>query len=59
MIFGNFKIFKLKDGFTLAEALIALVVVGVVAALTIPSAINKFKERTTIKNFIFKMMKEV
>ena len=40
---------KFENGFTLAEVLITLVVIGVVASLTIPTAINKFKERTTIE----------
>jgi len=36
---------KLKSAFTLAEVLITLVIIGVVAALTIPTAINKYKEQ--------------
>lgn len=39
----KFKIFK--NGFTLAEVLITLVVIGVVAALTIPTAINKMQDQ--------------
>jgi len=39
----KFKIFK--NGFTLAEVLITLVIVGVVAAFTIPTLINKTEER--------------
>ena len=35
----NSKIYK--NGFTLAEVLITLVIVGVVAALTIPTLVNK------------------
>ena len=34
---------KTKSAFTLAEVLITLVIIGVVAALTIPTAINKMK----------------
>jgi len=36
---------KTKSAFTLAEVLITLVVIGVVAALTIPTAISKYKEK--------------
>jgi len=32
-------------GFTLAEVLITLVIIGIVAALTIPTAINKYKDQ--------------
>jgi len=37
-----------KQGFTLAEVLITLVVVGVVAAMTIPMVILKTEERETV-----------
>ena len=37
-----------KSGFTLAEVLITLGVIGVVAAITIPSLIQKQTERATI-----------
>jgi len=40
---------KTKNAFTLAEVLITLVIIGIVAALTIPTAINKFRERATIE----------
>ena len=43
---------KNKKGFTLAETLIALVILGVVAAITIPALINKYIEsanRTKVK----------
>ena len=36
---------KTKGAFTLAEVLITLVIIGVVAALTIPTAISKYKEK--------------
>ena len=36
---------KTKNAFTLAEVLITLVIIGVVAALTIPTAISKYKEK--------------
>lgn len=35
-------------GFTLAEVLITLGVIGVVAAMTLPSVINKYKEQETV-----------
>ena len=38
------KIFKINKGFTLAEVLITLVIVGVVAALTIPNIIYETKK---------------
>jgi prepilin-type N-terminal cleavage/methylation domain-containing protein len=37
-----------KTGFTLAEVLITIGVVGVVAALTIPTLIQKYQERVTV-----------
>ena len=37
-----------KVAFTLAEVLITLGIIGVVAALTLPSVINNYKERVTI-----------
>lgn len=36
-------LYKKEKGFTLAEILITLGVIGVVAALTLPSLVNKFK----------------
>ena len=42
----KFEIFK--SGFTLAEVLITLVIIGVVAALTIPTVISKIEERDTV-----------
>lgn len=38
------KLFKLKLGFTLSEVLITLGIIGVVAAITIPGLITKFRE---------------
>ena len=38
----------MKRGFTLAEVLITLGVIGVVSAMTIPSVINKYKEQVTV-----------
>ncbi len=39
---------KNYSGFTLAEVLITLGIIGVVAALTMPSVINNYKEKETI-----------
>lgn len=41
------KFSKLSLGFTLAEVLITLGIIGVVAALTIPTLIEKYKTKTT------------
>ena len=40
------KIFKFKPAFTLAEVLITLGIIGVVAALTIPNLITNYKKHT-------------
>lgn len=37
-----------NNGFTLAEVLITLVIIGVIAALTIPALINKTNEQDTV-----------
>ena len=39
---------NMKKGFTLAEVLITLGIIGVVAAMTMPTLIGKYKERETI-----------
>ena len=39
---------NLKNGFTLAEVLITLVIIGVIAALTIPALMNKTNEQETV-----------
>ena len=39
---------RIKNGFTLAEVLITLGVIGVVAAITMPTLIQKHKEQVTI-----------
>ena len=39
----------MKKAFTLAEVLITLVIIGVVAALTIPNLMQKYTEQTTVK----------
>lgn len=38
----------MKKGFTLAETLIALAIIGIVAALTIPALIAKYKKQITV-----------
>lgn len=43
---GN--IFLRRNGFTLAEVLITLVIIGIIAAMTIPSLINKTNEQETV-----------
>ena len=42
---------KTKNAFTLAEVLITLVIIGIVAALTIPAAINKYKDEVLKSQF--------
>ena len=37
-----------RNGFTLAEVLITLVIIGVIAALTIPALMNKTNEQETV-----------
>ena len=39
---------KTKNAFTLAEVLITLVIIGIVAALTIPTAITKYQKQETV-----------
>ena len=39
---------NLKNGFTLAEVLITLVIIGIIAAITIPSLMNKTNEQDTV-----------
>ena len=39
---------QFKNGFTLAEVLITLVIIGVVAAMTIPTLINKTEKQETV-----------
>ena len=38
----------MKKAFTLAEVLITLGIIGVVAAMTMPSLIQNYKERETV-----------
>ena len=39
---------NMKQGFTLAEVLITLVIIGVIATITIPSLMNKTNEQDTV-----------
>lgn len=46
-----------KFGFTLAEVLITLGIIGVVAAMTIPTLVSKYRQRaleTAFKKNVFK-----
>ena len=55
--------FNYKYGFTLAEVLITIVIIGVVAAMTIPNLVNKtnkeelrtglLKAQTTVANALY------
>ena len=47
----NLNFFNIKNGFTLAEVLITLVIVGVVAAFTIPTVINNTKKNELHSRF--------
>lgn len=42
---------KIKKGFTLAEVLITLGIIGIVAALTIPSLVNQYKKKALESQF--------
>ena len=35
----------MKKGFTLAEVLITLAIIGVVAALTVPTVVHKYQQK--------------
>jgi len=39
---------NLKNGFTLAEVLITLVIIGVIAAMTIPTLVTKYQKEQTV-----------
>lgn len=51
MTVANFLTSKIKTGFTLAEVLITLVIIGVVAALTIPTLSKNTDEKSNIIAF--------
>ena len=42
----------MKKGFTLAEVLITLVIIGVVAAMTIPTIMAKYQEKVTVTKLL-------
>ena len=48
---SNMKNYKSRIGFTLAEVLVTLGIIGVVAALTIPTLITKYQEKQTVTRF--------
>lgn len=48
----SFNFIKNKKAFTLAEVLITLGIIGVVAAMTIPTLINKYYEKQTVTKVI-------
>ena len=39
---------KMKKGFTLAEVLITLGVIGIVAVMTIPTLVQSYEEKATV-----------
>ena len=45
---------KARFAFTLAEVLITLGIIGVVAAMTIPTLMTTFAKKRTTKDFLFK-----
>ena len=45
------KNYSSKEGFTLAEVLITLGIIGIVAALTIPTLVAKFQEKALVSQF--------
>ena len=40
-----------KQAFTLAETLVTLAILGIIAAVTIPNLVHKFQDRMTITKF--------
>ena len=44
----DWMLIKVKYGFTLAEVLITLGIIGVVAAITIPGLMSKYYEHQTV-----------
>ena len=47
----NLNFFNIKNGFTLAEVLITLVIIGVIAAMTIPTTINNLQRNELRSQF--------
>ena len=47
----NRNFFNIKNGFTLAEVLITLVIIGVIAALTIPTMVNNLQRNELRSQF--------
>ncbi len=39
---------RYKNGFTMAEVLITIGIIGLVAAMTLPTVVNKYQERVTV-----------
>ena len=48
MVMASFLTSKIKKAFTLAEVLITLVIIGVIAALTIPNVVNNYSKQETV-----------
>lgn len=56
------KYYKLKTGFTLAEVLITLAIIGIVAAITIPTLIQNYQKkqlRAALKNEYAKLQEVI
>ena len=48
--------YVIKPAFTLAETLITLAVIGIVAAMTLPSLVGRYQEKVTVNKL--KLMKK-
>lgn len=44
----NILILKFRNGFSLAETLITLGIIGIIAALTLPTLISKYQEKVLV-----------
>lgn len=51
-MFKRLSYFNKRQGFTLAEVLITLGIIGIVAAMTIPNLIQKINEKRTVSKLI-------